>query len=241
MKAYFAFLLTTVLCVIISPVAAQMGSKNISIQFQHKVGNADLQLFDSTYRNAFGEPFTVNRFRYYISHVALRDDNENIIDIKNDYHLIDEEDSMSKKILLHTSLKKITTLEFTIGVDSIKNISGVQTGDLDPSHGMFWTWNSGYIFAKLEGQSDSAHSPNHAFTYDIGGFKQKENALRKVVLVVPSNNDSNEIIINVDILKWFQAKYDFKLSHTPYCHQPGKMAQQLADNYATMFSISSKR
>ena len=53
--------------------------------------------------------------------------------------------------------------------------------------GMFWTWNSGYIYARLEGQSDSAKAPAHRFTWDIGGYKAAANAAREIVLAIPDS------------------------------------------------------
>jgi hypothetical protein len=53
----------------------------------------------------------------------------------------------------------ITGIRFLLGVDSARNVSGIQTGALDPARGMFWTWNSGYVMAKIEGSSPSAHVP----------------------------------------------------------------------------------
>jgi hypothetical protein len=208
----------------------------LNIHFKHKVGNNKLKLFDETYTNSFNEPFTVNKFKYYISNIIVTSVNGKSQAIKDKYFLINEADSFSKVIQIKSSFSEIKTIEFLIGVDSIKNISGVQTGALDPMNGMFWTWNTGYVFAKLEGQSDSAHAPNHAFTYDVGGFRAHEKALRKVVLHINSNS-SNNITINVDVLKWFNAKHDIKISSNPFCHQAGTLAMQLADNYSTMFSI----
>jgi hypothetical protein len=118
-------------------------------------------------------------------------------------------------------------------------MQGPQTGELDPMKGMFWTWNSGYIFAKLEGQSDSSHAPAHYFTYHIGGYKHIENAIRTVQLVIPkSSTNIHKIVIDVDVLKWFNANHQLSIAHHPICHQPGKLATQFADNYSSMFSIA---
>jgi len=125
-------------------------------------------------------------------------------------------------------------------VDSIKNVSGVQEGALDPMKGMFWTWKSGYIFAKLEGQSDSSHLPSHYFTYHIGGINQNENALRVVQLNIPVTYNQSKKIIHIDanILQWFSSVHSIKIASTGYCHQPGALAVAIADNYSKMFSIS---
>ncbi len=217
-------------------VVSIQAQQNIQLQFHHKVGDKNLQLFTETYSNAFNESFTVNRFKYYISSITIMDDKGKQFIVKHKYFLIDEADSNSKKISINTSLKNIAAIEFTIGVDSLHNVSGVQTGTLDPMHGMFWTWKSGYVFAKLEGQSDSSHAQGKYFGYHIGGFRTNENALRKIRLSI-INYQLSIVNIKVDILKWFNAVYPIKINQTAFCHQPGALALQLADNYSNMFSI----
>ncbi len=214
-------------------------SSSLAVTFHHKVGGKDLVLFDETYTNAFNEPFSINKFRYYISNVEFVDKDGKKKILKDFYHLVDEADSASKRIIFNTSgLQQVVSIEFLLGVDSIKNTSGVQTGDLDPMKGMFWTWNSGYVYAKLEGQSDSSHAPLKYFNFDVGGYKPKENAVRKIKLNINIQSlPTRGIVIDVDVSKWFNAVHPIHINQTPICHQPGDLAMQLADNYATMFSI----
>ena len=220
--------------------ATTIAQQKITIRFNNKVGEKNLRLATETYYNAFGEPFTINKFRYYISKIVLIDINGKKYSYPNDYFLIDEADSTSKTIKLTTVAKHITGIQFLIGVDSIKNVSGVQTGSLDPMKGMFWTWNTGYVFAKLEGQSDSSHAPSHYFSYHVGGFRKNENALRFVRLDIGENIKTNNRIINItaDVLKWFNTSHPIKIMQSAICHQPGILAIQLADNYSNMFTIT---
>ena len=44
-----------------------------------------------------------------------------------------------------------TKVNYTIGVDAARNTEGAQDGALDLVNGMFWSWNTGYIFMKMEG------------------------------------------------------------------------------------------
>ena len=231
MPRVYLFLLMATFTLLHKGATAQ---QQLQLLFQHVVGNKPLQLFEQTYHNSFGEPFTVYRFRYYVSNIVLYNGSLKQA-IPNAYFLIDEDDSLSKRITLNHKLDKVTAIEFMLGVDSIRNISGVQTGDLDPAKGMFWTWNSGYIFAKLEGVSDSCHTPGNAFALEPGGFRNGENALRTVRLSIP--DDRNSVTIVADVLKWFQSVHSLQLADNPTCHRPGKLAMQLADNYATMFSL----
>jgi hypothetical protein len=61
-------------------------------------------------------------------------------------------------------------MEFMIGVDSARNNSGAQTGALDPTNGMFWSWSTGYIMAKFEGTSAQSPAAANALKFHIGGF-----------------------------------------------------------------------
>jgi hypothetical protein len=154
---------------------------SFTITFKNVVGNKVLNT-DSIYTNQFGETFSVRNFKYYVSNIVLHDSKNNKTQRCDEYFLINERDDTSKTIVLSTMLQQIDSIEFLLGVDSVKNVSGVQTGSLDPANGMFWTWNTGYVMAKLEGTSAAAKTPAHAFSYHIGGYKKDEDASRKFPL-----------------------------------------------------------
>jgi len=232
------FLFWLLMCLGLLPVAGfvTQPSHTITIRFRHKIGARELQLFNETYTNPFGEPMTIIRFKYYISHVSINEK-----ELSSETFLINEADTVSKILVFTTDVSSPQTLSFVIGVDSLLNVSGVQTGALDPLNGLFWTWNSGYIFAKMEGKSDSSHAPAHAFNWDVGGFRSPYNASRKVQLTIPAavtNAADPVIVIEADLLKWFNAKHTITIAQSPLCHQPGKLAMQLADNYSTMFTVA---
>ena len=215
--------------------------RTVTIRFRHKVGSQELVLFNKAYTNPFGEPITITRFKYYVSHIRITGADQKERTLSNKTFLIDEADTASKMLVFTTEAASLQTLSFQIGVDSILNVSGVQTGDLDPLKGMFWTWNSGYIFAKMEGVSDSAHAPAHSFSWDVGGYKSPFNVARTIQLTLPAELTAAAnpvIVIDADLLKWFNATHALKISQHPFCHQPGNLAMQIADNYANMFSVA---
>lgn len=239
----------------------------LMIRFRNCAGNRPLQLSGELYSNSFGESFSVQQFKYYVSAIRVTGEGggdggsgrEEEVLLK-EAHLVDEGDSSSLVVHLSTDLADIRRISFVVGVDSLANTGGVQGGDLDPMLGMFWTWNTGYVYARLEGESDSAHSPAHRFTWDIGGYKDPSNALRTVTLDVAAGSGSmgggvhgdgpgegerldgaggkKEICITADVLKWFDGKSPVHLAQTPICHQPGALAMRIADNYSTMFSVT---
>lgn len=232
---YFLMILSLVL-------SADLHAQKLFIHFQNKAGNKILQP-DSVYQNAFGETFTIRNFKYYISNIILNDADK-IQSFPGKYFLVDNADTLSQQIELNTSLKNISSIQFLLGVDSIKNVSGVQTGALDPAKGMFWTWNTGYVMAKLEGNSPDARMPQHAFSYHVGGYKPNEKTGRMITLQLPQSIDCTKdcnITIDADVLKWFNSVHEIKISETPFCHEPGTLATKLADNYANMFSIETEK
>lgn len=207
----------------------------------HWVNKAGSQLLQpgTTYTNAFGEPVTIRSFKYYISHIAVGDSAQGFIPVSDSTYLISLADSESQIIALPKPAQPVTYIRFTIGVDSSRNTSGVQTGTLDPAQGMFWTWNSGYVAAKLEAQSPVSHAPAHYATYHVGGYKSGENVSRTVTLALHDTGTS-ELYIAADALHFFYGSSDIRIAAHPVCHEPGNLAMQLANNYAGMFSIITR-
>ena len=82
-------------------------------------------------------------------------------------------------------------MEFIMGVDSLKSVSDVSTwrGVLDPAGrealDMYWGWNDGFIFFKLEGSSPQIPldiNGNQPYAYHIGGFGRGINNIKKYSL-----------------------------------------------------------
>lgn len=214
----------------------------MEIDVLNTVGGQSLQLDEGNYTNALGQAFTVTNFKYYISNISLESANGK--DYKSDASfLVTEEDDASKKITLNDVPDGDYTFSFTLGVDSIHNCSGAQTGTLDPVNGMFWAWNSGYIFLKLEGKAPASKSPGHLFEYHIGGYKYPNNCIRKIafeqsMLSIRAGKITHlQLKANAAELLQAPKTIDFSvLSSVTDFHN----ATMIADNYKDMFSISTK-
>ena len=215
----------------------------VKFSFQNKVGADQLQ-FNTTYTNPHGEPFTVTSFKYYISHISFTTDAGVETDVPDSYFLVDEKTAASKTFTVSVAGNKFSKINFYVGVDSTRNVSGVQTGALDPANGMFWTWNSGYIMAKLEGVSPVSTSPLNGITYHIGGFKTGENVVNKITISLPaplniSTARPSEIMLNADVNAWFRGSADVKIATNSFCMNPGAVAMKIAANYMRMFTVTS--
>ena len=151
----------------------------------------------------------IDRLRMYISSIELLENNEIVYATKQKYFLLDLEDPTSLTTELESQVQ-FDMIRFGLGVDSLTNASGAQSGDLDPINGMYWAWNSGYINFKLEGQSPSCPTRNNKFNYHIGGFLKNQNAYQRVELPV---DNGQKIIINLDVGA-FLNHLDFSVQHT---------------------------
>ncbi len=213
----------------------------LTIQFKNCVGNADLNL-ESLYSNALGQSFTVTNFKYYIGKIKLKS-TEGKVYSSREYFLTDERDEASKQVVLNDIPEgNYTSIEFILGVDSLHNCSGAQEGALDPTNGMFWAWNTGYIFLKLEGKSPESKSQGNIFEYHIGGYKNPTNCIRKINLSFKNKSlgigqkTSLRLILKADVGQVLKEplSIDFaKLSSVTDFHY----ATLIADNYADMFSF----
>ncbi len=223
----------------------------LSIEFDNIVGESDLQLNTGSYTNANGEVFKITKLKYYVSNFVLTNTNgvNYVVPQDSCYFLIDESNDSTQLPILHIPEGEYKTLSFTIGVDSLRNTMDIskRTGTLDPSTtalDMYWSWNSGYIFFKLEGTSPVSPAPGNIFEYHIGGFGgyniATTNNLKKITLdltqrgtaQVKSGKKTN-IHLLVNILKAINGATNLSFATTPMIHN-ATAGKPVADNYVNM-------
>ena len=215
-----------------------------TLELDHLCG-ADKFYLDSTYTNIILQPFTPSMLRYYISNVSLIGSDSSEYKLPENYSLVDLADPESATINF-TGLKSGTyqAIKFTIGVDSARNVSGAQTGALDPANGMFWDWNTGYVFFKLEGTSPAITGPSQFFEYHVGGFESPNNNLRTVIFDFDGDilnlavNRHPEVHVMVDVMQALSDPNVINFTTFPTTVvMPGPEATQIADNYFNMFTF----
>lgn len=207
-------------------------AKKWIIQFTNEANGKKIVLNDSTYTNAFGEKYSISKLKYYISDIHYTtagpgepngfDDNTYLIDASKE-NIIKEK----------APIGKLTGVTFILGVDSVKNCSGAQSGALDPLNDMFWTWNSGYVMFKLEGRSDSSKADSQRIEQHIGGYKGNYSAVRLICVTVKNPGRIN-IIVNLD--KYWNGKNKIRIAKTAVTTTVGADAKKAADNFPGMFS-----
>lgn len=217
----------------------------VNLKFKAKINNKDVTLSQTErFINAIpGDTFTVDRLDYYITNVKLKSVDGYTFAENESYHLVRHDDTPSTSFTL-SNMKEgyYSSIEFLIGVDSTRNVSGAQTGYLDPAYNMFWGWNSGYIFIKVEGDFTSNNNSNPLpYNIHIGGFSGSYNCIRKCDLSFPelldvTSGKQNALELEVNLDKFFTAEKNIDL--TSYSSITiGKKAWEIANNYEKMFSV----
>ncbi|WP_149839447.1 MbnP family protein [Chitinophaga agrisoli] len=243
--AYLCLLLFTGGTTHTGPRRPPTRTASLQLHFTHVVNGRPMALGTTAYMNAAGESFTITMFKYYISNFTLTTTTGQEITLPAAYFLVNESSDSTKRITLPQAPEgTYQRISFMIGVDSIHNMSGAQTGALDPVNGMFWTWNSGYIMAKLEGNSPVSKQPLNLVEFHIGGFKGASNVLRRVQLNFPqpvklSAATPATVQLTADAYTWFHLPNAISFKKVASCTTPGTQAAAVADNYRNMFSISN--
>jgi hypothetical protein len=221
------------------PVVPNVG--NLTVSYRPTIDGSTM-VFGTSYKNAHGDTFNVNVFKYYITNVFLvKDDGTKFSEGK--FHLVDHSQSGGFTIngITPGTYKRMI---YTLGVDSTRNVSGVQDGDLAPSKGMFWDWNTGYIFLKLEGTSPQADNGSKDIAFHIGGYAMPYSTIRTMTInftqdLVIAKGKNPQLKLASNVSELFKNPYvvDFFNYHT--VTSPGLQSNLVANNYTDMISFET--
>lgn len=210
---------------------------SVALSFSHEFNGQALVVGNQLYALPEGDSLSLDVVRYYITHVTLL--GKQVYHESDSYHLIDAEEPVSQQIMLRgVPVGRYDSLSFYVGTDSLANVSGAMGNDLDPSLGMYWAWNSGYINVKLEGRSKACPTRRNAFEFHLGGYLPPHQTLRKVVLPLKKLSvrpDVESVVtVHAELSQFFRR---ISLQKTNQVMIPGKLAAELATFYQSVFAL----
>jgi hypothetical protein len=232
----------------------------LDLKFDNVVGAEDLVLNTKTYKNAAGEDFTISKLQYFVSNIKLitTDGKEVAYPQDQSYFLVREADPASHHILLENLPEgNYREISFVIGVDSLRNTMDIskRIGNLDIANAakdMYWSWNSGYIFLKMEGNAPAAKSERNQdgrFMYHIGlygggfGTPPVKTVNNVKIKAFPLNdplkigeNQFPSVEITMDAMSVFTGVKQLTIAAAPVIMVNPKSAD-VAKNYITGFSL----
>lgn len=201
--------------------------------FEPRFGEAGLVPGRNYSLHSSNDSVQVNTLRFYVSGIELLRKGRLVFAESNSFHLIDldESDSWGIELTLPKGVK-FDQLAFNVGIDSLTNVSGAMGGDLDPTKGMYWTWQSGYINFKLEGTSPVCPARKHRFQFHLGGYSAPYNCLQTMIGTASPGKET-KIIVD---LKAFLEGLD--MTETYEIMSPNAKAVELSDGLRNVFRFA---
>ena len=146
------------------------------------------------------------------------------------YHFIEGTKKNEYQIeISHLELARITSASFQLGVDSVTHYKEIGCCGIAPDNDMYWTWQSGYIGFKLEGQDVE----NNKWQYHLGGFQWPNRSDQRIELG-PSFKMTNKWNIELHLTK----ELFVEMNRSPYkVMSPGRQSTALMHELSQSFLI----
>src|SRR5690554_1911095 len=198
------------------------------LTFKHKVDGQPIDFDTVKYTNFFGNTFSVETLRYFISNVMLINSLGETINIQDVIYVDAREEEHSQfKLITTIPNGNYTAMRFTFGLDSVMNQTGLFNNF--PEAAMEWPMmmGGGYHYMKLEGRCEIEDSYNH-FNFHTGPLNKNKNYFN---VEIPMNldvaNGSFDVALVMEIQNWFQNPNTFDLTTISQGMMGDQVKQQL--------------
>ena len=222
------------------------GPGDVKVSFEYVFGSNALPwaINQTMLHPKTGDSLTFTTFAFYLTNVRLQNEDGSWWEEADSYHIICAAcDDASSFTLQNVPKGTYVAMEYTLGVDSTRNVSGAQTGALSPANGMFWDWNTGYIMLKAEGSSPQ--SSTGAFTFHLGGFSGANNIVTKKATDFFGNDltvnadDTPELVFLANPARLWHSSPSVSVTNT--IHMPGAAATAMATDFYSNISFKEMR
>lgn len=218
----------------------------VNIHFKSYFGNDS---FNGTkvYQDGLGHRIRIDYFYTYFSNIKLIKSDGSSILVK-DFALFNMD--ADPVISLNIDPSEIARIEFAIGIPSEYN------KDVDPttyanshplsvqgSQGMFWTWNTGYIFSKMEGKADLTGTEGASLTDPFAFHAGDDPLYRTFSFEKPFTidlNGSQDIIVSMHIDEIFNNDtdpIDVSTDYITHTTENFALAERFINNLAASIEV----
>lgn len=213
-------------CTLLQGLVAQQNA----LQFKFLLQEHALKLGQNVYIKEIKDSVQVDRLQLYIGQVAFWKAGTEVYRLEQKYFLLDAAAPESLDINYPASVD-FDQIRFQFGVDSLTNVGGAQGGALDPTQGMYWAWQSGYINFKLEGQTPICPARNNRFQYHIGGFLAPFETVQTVSLPIQGTKGIGIQLALEELFSHLDMAAQYQIM------SPRKEAVQVAEIIADLFKV----
>jgi hypothetical protein len=196
---YFALIFSILILTVSCKKDDVPSSVNVNFDFVWGASAGSFALDSIMKQPRTGDSIRFSEFRFYVSNFKLQNEDGSWWEHPESYFIIDASSKeISRAILSNVPEGRYTKMQYTLGVDSLRNVSGAQVGALSVANNMFWSWATGYILVRVEGVANDTSD----IIYHLGGFQGENKIVNSPIhefgadLEVSKNNISN---INMNV------------------------------------------
>ncbi len=214
------------------------GPAALALNFEAKAG-ADNLVFNQPYTNDLNQNFTWKMAQFYVSDVKLWADRTgtNTVELPDSYFLINPDNGQADLGMIPSGT--YYGVEFVVGIaDSATNHGdpALAEGVLAPQNpSMHWSWNSGYIFIRIEGDyaQTQGGAPDTHFEFHIGmdNLAQEVTIAKEFTVEYGANNVTPIIVDHKAIL----TGVDFTTDTVTHTMDNMMLAMRIANNIPNSF------
>lgn len=138
-------------------------TNTLIFKFTAKVDDEELVFDTKKYQTPAQQIVSFERLQFYLSNIQVKDAKTGTYYSEPEsYRLLSfdaDQGAVSFSVENIPADFEISEIKMAIGVDADANTSIDHVGDLDPTNGMAWDWNTGYKFLSLDGRYFADQDP----------------------------------------------------------------------------------
>ena len=184
----------------------------LTIHFNHQVNGLNLLPDTLLYTNTAGNRYSVSLFKYYVSNIQLVKEDGSLVSLNNYTHIKAFDPLHCSGVAGAVPNGVYVSIKFLLGIDSGRNHTGTQDGDLDPANSMFWSWNTGYIFFKHEGNFIDNASSVQPLMFHLGGDRARAAVEIPIALNIAGSEKQMDLVFDLNQL-YNNPIIDFNIDH----------------------------
>jgi hypothetical protein len=222
-------------------IPPQLKQVQVNFKFSHLSGDEEIDFTDIKYVNEFGNIFSVETLKYFISDITFHRLDGSTIFFDEEFYM-DAQPGVGHIVFPQTKVPEgdYTSISFIFGLNQKKNISGAYPNP--PENNMEWpvTMGGGYHYMKLEGKFlDDGSTKN--YQCHTGPTMGNQNFIR---VNLPSSQitvsgEEMLVTIGMNVNKWWESPNVFDLNEMSGIMSNQDIQVQLKENGADVFSFLS--
>lgn len=184
---------------------------SLSITVDHVFGNQTLP-FNQDVTLPSMEIVQLSRYAYILSNFALTAEDGSIVELKDQYALIEAHNDMTSFTLTSVPTGTYTKLRFSLGLDSAVNHGNPNVYNVDHPlspirNSLHWNWQGGYIFSAIEGKT---MADDESFVFHLAGIQNKLDF--ELALPLVKTEAEQNATLTYDVQEVFQGPQVYTIS-----------------------------